>query len=259
MNRRLFVPILKTISSSTKKNIDEQIFNQTNFFQSIQSIQNRSQSRLYGYFCKNYKYQQLGFTEPDYETFLNRILTSYLNRREVTASTKTKSEVKGGGKKPWRQKGLGRARSGSTRSPLWKGGGVCFGPKPKTILPKINKKEYGLAIRLLLRLAYKQNRLHIVQPLVSKPLENIKKTSEIKTLLESITKTIGTSNSPKAVRFILSQQEYKNFGENFKKASSNLSKTVVLNENELSLSMFTKPANFVFTIDAFLNTRSKFM
>ena len=148
MNRRLFVPILKSISSTTKKDIDEQIFNQTNFFQSIQSIQNRRQSRLYGYFCKNYKYQQLGFSEPDSEAFLNRILTSYLNTREVTASTKTKSEVRGGGKKPWRQKGLGRARAGSSRSPLWKGGGVCFGPKPKYILPKIGT-VFGLVMSII--------------------------------------------------------------------------------------------------------------
>lgn len=259
MNRRLFVPILKTVSSKTKKTIDEQIFNQTNFFQSIQSIQNRRQSRLYGYFCKNYKYKQLGFTEPDYETFLNRILTTYLNRREVTASTKTKSEVRGGGKKPWRQKGLGRARAGSSRSPLWRGGGVCFGPKPKSNLPKINKKEYGLAIRLLLNLAYKQNRLLIVQPLSSKVLNNIQKTYEIKNLLESVKKSSNAINNTQAIRFILSEEEYSNFGKNFTKAASNLSKTVVLNEKQLSLSTFTKPCTFVFTINAFLSIRSKFI
>ena len=254
MNRRLFVPILKSISSTTKKDIDEQIFNQTNFFQSIQSIQNRRQSRLYGYFCKNYKYQQLGFSEPDSEAFLNRILTSYLNTREVTASTKTKSEVRGGGKKPWRQKGLGRARAGSSRSPLWKGGGVCFGPKPKFVNPKINKKEYGLAMRLLIRLAYRKNQLLIVQGLTSNPLQKIYKTREIKSLLESVTK-----NPSQAVRFVLSKDEYKNFGENFTKASANLPKTFVISENELTLATFIKPTKFIFTIDAFLNTRSKFM
>lgn len=255
MNRRLFVPIFKSISSTTKKTIDEQVLNQTNFFQSIQSIQNRNQSRLYGYFCKNYKYQQLGFTQSDSETFLNRILVTYLNRREITASTKTKSEVRGGGKKPWRQKGLGRARAGSSRSPLWKGGGVCFGPKPKLTLPKINKKEYGLAILLLLRLIYKKNQLLIIQPLKSKPLQNICKTREITDLLNSLLK----QESVKNIRFILSKEEYQVLGKNFKKASSNTSTVRVLNENELTLESFMKPTKFIFTVDAFLNIRSKFL
>lgn len=257
MNRRLFVPILKSISSNLKDRIDEQIFNQTNFFQSIQSIQNRRQSRLYGYFCKNYKYKNLGFTEPDYEAFLNRILTSYFNKREVTASTKTKSEVRGGGRKPWRQKGLGRARAGSSRSPLWKGGGVCFGPKPKLISPKINKKEYGLAMRLLMRLAYKKNQLVIIQPLTSKAFQNIKKTNDLKRLLESQVKT--SNSSQVAVKFILSQEEYKTFGENLSKAAANLPKMSVINENQLTIASFTKPTKFIFTVTAFLNTRSKFI
>ncbi len=69
------------------------------------------------------------------------------NERQGTASAKTRAEVKGGGRKPWKQKGTGRARAGSIRSPLWRGGGVIFGPKPRDYSTKMNRKERRLAMR----------------------------------------------------------------------------------------------------------------
>ncbi len=69
------------------------------------------------------------------------------NARQGTVSTKTRAEVRGGGRKPWRQKGTGRARAGSNRSPLWRGGGVIFGPKPRDYSIKMNRKERRLAMR----------------------------------------------------------------------------------------------------------------
>jgi large subunit ribosomal protein L4 len=78
------------------------------------------------------------------------ILRHYTSQQQGTVSTKTRSEVRGGGRKPWKQKGTGRARAGSNRSPLWKGGGVIFGPKPKQNFPKLNKKERRLALQTLL-------------------------------------------------------------------------------------------------------------
>jgi large subunit ribosomal protein L4 len=68
-------------------------------------------------------------------------VTQKKNKWQHTSSTKTRSEVAGGGRKPWKQKGTGRARAGSNTSPLWKGGGVSFGPKPKNVFYKLNKKE----------------------------------------------------------------------------------------------------------------------
>ena len=69
------------------------------------------------------------------------------NARQGTVSTKTRAEVSGGGRKPWRQKGTGRARAGSNRSPLWRGGGVTVGPKPRDFSVKMNSKERRLALR----------------------------------------------------------------------------------------------------------------
>jgi large subunit ribosomal protein L4 len=83
-------------------------------------------------------------------------LTQLKNSRSYLASTKTKSEVRGGGRKPWKQKGTGRARAGSSRSPLFVGGGVTFGPKPRIVSKKINKKERRLAILSALYLKKKQ-------------------------------------------------------------------------------------------------------
>lgn len=79
---------------------------------------------------------------------VHRALVRQINNgRQGNASTKTRAEVRGGGRKPWRQKGTGRARAGSIRSPLWRGGGVSFGPKPRDYTTKMNRKERRLALR----------------------------------------------------------------------------------------------------------------
>jgi large subunit ribosomal protein L4 len=85
------------------------------------------------------------------------------SQTQGTTSTKTRSEVRGGGSKPWRQKGTGRARAGSSRSPLWKGGGVIFGPKPKKVSLKLNKKERRLALQTLLY--NKKNNIVLIEDL----------------------------------------------------------------------------------------------
>jgi large subunit ribosomal protein L4 len=93
------------------------------------------------------------------------ILRHQFSQKQGTVSTKTRSEVRGGGKKPWQQKGTGRARAGSSRSPLWRGGGVIFGPKPKITNLKLNKKERNLALQTLLY--NKRNIISIIDELES--------------------------------------------------------------------------------------------
>jgi len=101
-------------------------------------------------------------------------------KRQYSATTKTRSEVRGGGKKPWKQKGTGNARAGSNRSPLWKGGGVIFGPKPKKLNKKLNRKEFQLALQTLL---YNQrNKMSVFNKI---DIENFKTKDSINKLLKT--------------------------------------------------------------------------
>ena len=108
---------------------------------------------------KNWQGEDVGETtlelkvakEENAEHIVHRALVRQMNNgRQGTASSKTRAEVRGGGRKPWRQKGTGRARAGSIRSPLWRGGGVIFGPKPRDFSTKMNRKERRLALRTAL-------------------------------------------------------------------------------------------------------------
>lgn len=88
------------------------------------------------------------FGAPVNEALLHQAVVTYLNnQRRGTASTKTRAEVRGGGRKPWRQKGTGRARHGSIRSPIWVGGGTTFGPKPRNFRQSLPKKARRAALR----------------------------------------------------------------------------------------------------------------
>ena len=124
----------------------------------------------------NLKYElQLNVLEESGNYLLHKDLLRHSNlQRQGTSSTKTRSEVRGGGRKPWRQKGTGRARAGSNRSPLWKGGGVTFGPKPKKIILKLNKKERRLALRTLLY--NKKNAILVIENLENESIEPKTKT-----------------------------------------------------------------------------------
>ena len=120
--------------------------------------------------------------EPN-ENIVHSALVNYLaNQRQGTQSTKTRAEVSGGGRKPWRQKGTGRARQGSIRAPHWVGGGVALGPKPRSYNYTVNKKEKRLAIKSMLSSKVLENELVVVESL---PLKEIK-TKEMARILNNL-------------------------------------------------------------------------
>lgn len=97
------------------------------------------------------------------ESLVHQVASAYMAAgRAGTKAQKTRAEVRGGGTKPWKQKGTGRARAGTIRSPLWRKGGVVFAAKPRNFKQKINKKMYKGAIRSIFSELLRQNRLHIV-------------------------------------------------------------------------------------------------
>jgi large subunit ribosomal protein L4 len=154
-------------------------------------------------------------------------LAQLKNSRKYTACTKTKSEVRGGGKKPWRQKGTGNARAGSSRSPLWVGGGVSFGPKPRVVFKKINKKEKGLAILSALYLKKKQ--FFFVNE------ENFLNFSEIKTKnILNFLKNIGI-NPEEKILLILSKPNKELW-----LASRNLKNFKISTANSINLELILK-------------------
>jgi large subunit ribosomal protein L4 len=98
------------------------------------------------------------------EDLVHQVVTAYMSAaRQGSRAQKTRSEVQGGGKKPWRQKGTGRARAGTIRSPIWRGGGVTFAAKPQDHSQKVNRKMYRAAIQVILSELARQQRLVVVE------------------------------------------------------------------------------------------------
>ena len=123
---------------------------------------------------KNMQGQTVGSIDLDDALFgievnehaVHMAVVQYLaNRRQGTKSTKTRAEVRGGGRKPWRQKGTGRARQGSIRSPQWTGGGVVFAPKPRDFSIRLNKKQKRLALKSVLSDKVNQGKLVVLDNL----------------------------------------------------------------------------------------------
>ena len=109
---------------------------------------------------------EANFAREYNEALVHQVVTAYLSgARQGTRAQKTRSEVAGGGKKPWRQKGTGRARAGTIRSPIWRSGGVTFAAKPQDHSHKVNRKMYRAAMRSILSELARTDRLMIVEAL----------------------------------------------------------------------------------------------
>lgn len=120
--------------------------------------------------------------EPNEAAVHQVVVAQLANKRQGTQSAKTRSEVRGGGRKPWRQKGTGRARAGTIRSPLWKGGGIIFAPKPRDYSKKVNKKMNRLAIKSVLSSKVAENELLVLDAIAL----DAPKTKEMASILAAI-------------------------------------------------------------------------
>jgi large subunit ribosomal protein L4 len=122
--------------------------------------------QLHGAAGKDLQVSELAFGKEFNEPLIHQVVTAFMAAgRAGTKAQKTRSEVRGGGIKPWRQKGTGRARAGSIRSPVWVGGGRAFAAKPRSYEQKVNKKMYRGAMRSLLSELIRHERLLVVESL----------------------------------------------------------------------------------------------
>ena len=157
--------------------------------------------------------------EPNDAVLYDAITLSRNSLRQGTADTKTRSEVSGGGKKPWRQKGTGRARQGSTRAPHWYHGGVVFGPHPRDYSKKMNRKERRLALKSAL--AYKAMEKELI--VVDNFDIQSSKTKDVKSLLANL-------KAEKNVLIVVDE-----LNENMILATRNLSNVILLQANEINV------------------------
>ncbi len=171
--------------------------------------------------------------EPN-ETIVHSVLMNYLaNQRQGTQSTKTRAEVRGGGRKPWRQKGTGRARQGSIRAPQWIKGGIALGPKPRSYKYTVNKKEKRLAIRSVLSSKVLEKELTIVDKL---------ELSEIKT--KSMVKAFADLKVAGKTLVILPEKNL-----NVQASTNNIKDAKVILVNEINVYDLLKYTNLVLPLD----------
>lgn len=173
---------------------------------------------------------------PNDSVLHNHLILSMSNRRQATASTKTRSEVSGGGRKPWRQKGTGNARQGSIRATQWRGGGIVFGPNPnKNYTKKMNKKERRLALKSALTYKVMDEELIVVDSLEFK-------TSKTKEMVDVLNSFDVRNNK---VLVVVSQLD-----ENICLAARNLANVKVIDYTEVNTLDVVNADNMLITKDA---------
>ena len=171
--------------------------------------------------------------EPN-EAVIHSVLVNFLaNQRQGTQSTKTRSEVSGGGRKPWRQKGTGRARQGSIRAPQWIKGGIALGPKPRSYKYTVNKKERRLAVKSMLSMKVLEQSLVVVDKLA---FEEIKTKNMVSAL-----------NNLKVTGKTLVMLAEKN--ENVQKSARNIEGVKTTLVNTINVYDLLKYNNLVVTLD----------
>ena len=171
--------------------------------------------------------------EPN-EAIIHSVLVNYLaNQRQGTQSTKTRAEVRGGGRKPWRQKGTGRARQGSIRAPQWIKGGIALGPKPRSYKYTVNKKERRLAVKSMLSAKVLEQSLVVVDKLAF---------DEIKTK-----NMVSALNNLKVTGKTLVMLPEKN--ENVQKSARNIEGVKTTLVNTINVYDLLKYNNLVVTLD----------
>jgi large subunit ribosomal protein L4 len=193
------------------------------------------------------------FAEPTGKTnvMFRAVFRELANPRAGTASTKRRDEVSGGGRKPWRQKGTGRARQGSTRSPQWRHGGVVFGPKPRSYEVSLNKKERRLAFRSALADRFSSD---CVTLLATDGLD-VNKTRDMAALLFGSAK--AAKNGPRTL-VVFAAAERDGVGLQLMRAGSNLARVGITHTQALDVKDILGYGRLVLTTSAFEELRDAF-
>ena len=173
------------------------------------------------------------------------------NRRAGTASTKRRDEVSGGGRKPWKQKGTGRARQGSTRSPQWRHGGVVFGPKPRNYIVALNKKERKAAMRFALADRFASDSVTV---LATEGFD-LTKTRDLAALLFGSAK--AAKSGPRTL-VVYAEGEHDGVGATLARIGNNLERVAVTHTGALDIKDVLAYARLVLTTGALAGLASRF-